>query len=258
MQQTLNGGPPTIDQLCHISHVNYGAYTSFRVEHGAVRGLDLHLGRLRRSAVDLFGAPIDEDDLRVWMRDALAGRAHAWMRVSLVSLAIGHRDPTFIGRPDVVIAVSDPPPPLAGNLRLQTRRYVREEPQHKHLATFGLMRARRLARADGFDDALFVGPDDLVSEGTLWNIGFVQGDTVVWPQAPMLAGVAQALIAANLGLPQQTRPVRVQDLSTFDAAFICNSATPAARVAGVDAVSFRDAPLDRLAAAWTAAEPQPI
>ena len=77
--------------------------------------------------------------------------------------------------------------------------------------------------------ALFVDGEGRISEGSIWNIGFVQGDTVVWPEAPMLAGTGLALLQRameRLGLSSMTRPVHLSDLESFDAAFICNSATP--------------------------------
>ena len=51
----IDGLPATPADLAHQALVNYGAYTSFRVEAGAVRGLDLHLARLEQAAVELFG-----------------------------------------------------------------------------------------------------------------------------------------------------------------------------------------------------------
>jgi hypothetical protein len=51
----IDGLPATPEDLAHRALVNYGPYTSFRVEHGAVRGLDLHLARLDQAAVELFG-----------------------------------------------------------------------------------------------------------------------------------------------------------------------------------------------------------
>jgi branched-subunit amino acid aminotransferase/4-amino-4-deoxychorismate lyase len=162
-----------------------------------------------------------------------------------------------------MITVAEPPSPLAGPLRLQVQTYAREAPELKHTATFGLMRARRAAKAAGVDDALFADRDGIISEGSLWNIGFLSGDTVVWPQAPMLAGVAQALVDAGLvtvGLRSETRPVHLDDLPRFDGAFICNSATPACPVSAIDATVYAidAARLDRLAAAYAAADPQPI
>ena len=51
----IDGVPATREDLTHVALVNYGAYTSFRVEDGGVRGLDLHLERLEAGALELFG-----------------------------------------------------------------------------------------------------------------------------------------------------------------------------------------------------------
>lgn len=251
----IDGAPASSDDLAHQALVNYGAYTSFRVESGAVRGLDLHLARLEAAAVELFGETPGEARLRDLMRRASAGRGQAWLRVSLFSRHIGHRAPDWVGAPSVMVGVFDPPTPLAGALKVQLQAHEREAAHLKHAATFGLVRARRAARAAGFDDALFVDAGGGVTEGTLWNVGFVRGDTVIWPQGPMLAGVTQALIErglASVGLSARTEPVEAQDLSQFDAAFICNSATPACPLTAVDETVFATDPdlIMRLHAAW--------
>ncbi|MGZ9098512.1 MAG: aminotransferase class IV [Brevundimonas sp.] len=260
---SVDGQPATPDDLTHVALVNYGAYTSFRVEQGGVRGLDLHLARLAAEAIELFGEPVSEARLREWMRAAVADRDDCWLRVSLFSPDIGPRTPEWSGAPRVLIAVSPPPSPLADSLRLQVQTYAREAPHLKHVATFGLIRARRAARIAGFDDALFVDVEGHVSEGSLWNIGFIVGNEVVWPQAPMLAGVAQALVQRGLapsGLAGRTAPVHVDDLPAFDAAFICNSATPACAVSAIGDQPFATpaALIDRLGAAWASNPSEPI
>ncbi|HYC96379.1 aminotransferase class IV [Brevundimonas sp.] len=259
----IDGAPATRADLIHIALVNYGAYTSFRVEDGGVRGLDLHLARLEASALELFGEAVSEARLRDLMRAALGDRDAAFLRVSLFSPDIWPRTPGWTGAPKVMTGVFAPPPPLAESLRLQTQVYARETPHLKHTANFGLIRARRLARAAGFDDALFVDAGGRVSEGSLWNIGFVREGEVVWPQAPMLAGVAQALIQRGLaeaGMNSVLKPVHRRDLPRFDGAFICNSATPACAVASIDGYDFDPtaAPLDALRAAWASQPCQPI
>ncbi len=251
----IDGRPATPDDLAWQAMVNYGAYTSFRVERGGVRGLDLHLARLEASAIELFGEPVGEARLRDLMRLAVEGRPDAWMRVSLFSPDLGPRCPDWRGVPKVMTVVSPPPPALAASVRLTVQTYAREAPQVKHVATFGLIRARRAARAAGFDDALFADADGRISEGSLWNIGFVRGGAVVWPQARMLAGVAQALVERGLayvGLSSRTEPVRVIDLARFDAAFLCNSATPACAVTAIGDQAFDTPPdlIERLNAAW--------
>ena len=71
----------------------------------------------------------------------------------------------------------------------------------------------------------------------------------------MLAGTGQALLQrgmANLGVSSTTGPVHLSDLATFDAAFICNSATPACAVTGIDGHAFppAEAVIARLIDAW--------
>lgn len=259
----IDGLPPTEADLHYLALVNYGAYTSFRLEGGGVRGLDRHLARLDASAIELFGDPVGEARLRDLMRTAVGDRTDGWLRVSLFSPDIWPRTPSARVRPKVMTSVSPPPPPLADSLRVRTLTYVRDEAHLKHSATMALIRARRLARDDGFDDALFVGPDGLISEGSTWNVGFLSGDAVVWPQAPMLAGVAQSLIQARLakvGMSGATEPIRLSDLDRFDGAFLCNSATPACPITAIDGHAFAVDPdrIERLRAAWASNPVQAI
>lgn len=259
----IDGRAPTLDDLSYFATTNYGAYTSFRVEGGGARGLDLHLARLETSARALFGEAIAEDDLRGFMRTALGGMRDAWLRVGLFSPEVWPRTPDADVRPRVLTTVSPAPPPLADSLRLQVQTHVRLLPQHKHTASIEAIHARRTARQAGFGDALYADAEGLISEGSLWNIGFFHGDTVVWPQGPMLAGVAQALIDQGLagrGLASVTRPIHVQEIAVFDGAFICNSATPACAVVAIEEVRFQPDPdrVDAIARAWASAPLQPI
>ena len=249
----IDGFPASPEQLAHAAVVNYGAYTSFRVENGAVRGLTHHLERLRTAAVELFGEAVDEERLRGWMRQALQGRADAWMRVSLTSPHITPRDPDWIGAPSVMIAVSDPPSALSDRpLRVQPQVHQRFRPHLKHTATLDLLLTRRTARAAGFDDALFTDAAGRISEGVTWNIGFWRGGALVWPEAPMLLGVTQMLLAEQLG--GRIEPVFLADLPRFDAAFLCNSSTPACAIAAIGDHAFGPRPdlIDRLHIAWAA------
>lgn len=263
MDILIDGRSASTDDLAHQAMVNYGAYTSFRVEGGRVRGLDLHLARLEASAVELFGESPGEASLRRLMALAVGDRTDGWLRVSLFSPEIGHRAPTFVGPPRMMTVFAPPPPPLADSVRVTAVVHGREAPHLKHLATFGLMRARRAARAAGFDDALFTDADGWISEGTLWNVGFLAGGRIVWPQAPMLAGVTQALIGRGLdqvGLSAETRPVHLSELGGFDGAFLCNSATPACPITAIDGVTFAGDSdvLETIARAWSMQPLQPL
>jgi branched-subunit amino acid aminotransferase/4-amino-4-deoxychorismate lyase len=104
---------------------------------------------------------------------------------------------------------------------------------------------------------------DPVSEGSIWNIGFVEDGRIVWPKAPMLRGVGQRLLENGLdlvGLDSETRPMDRTALAGFRQAFICNSATPACPVGNIDGRSLDVDPglIDRLQAAWASNAPQTI
>jgi branched-subunit amino acid aminotransferase/4-amino-4-deoxychorismate lyase len=260
----IDGAPATIEGLTQALVSNYAAFTSFQTEPGGVRGLDLHLDRLRRSATELFGQAVPDDDVREGLRLALDGHdGRASVRIQMFLPAITMRRADALGRPSVLIRVSGPVGPLEGPLRLQSQIYEREAPHLKHAATFGLTRAIRAAKEARFDDALFVTREGLVSEGSIWNIGFIESQTVVWPRAPMLAGTGQALIERGLeavGLSSVTRPIALTDAAGFDGAFICNSATPAAAVTAIDDMRLDTDPamIDRLQAAWMTNPVEPI
>jgi branched-subunit amino acid aminotransferase/4-amino-4-deoxychorismate lyase len=110
----------------------------------------------------------------------------------------------------------------------------------KHAGDFGQSYYGRLAERDGFDEALLTGPDGLISEGSVTNIGFFDGTAIVWPAAPVLAGITMQLLQARLTLPQRHSPVRIADLGSFEAVFITNSHG----VAAVTEVDGRPLPVD--------------
>jgi hypothetical protein len=64
----INGEPATAEDLAPLAFAGYGHYTSMQVRERAVRGLDLHLERLRRGSVELFGAAADPARLRRCLR----------------------------------------------------------------------------------------------------------------------------------------------------------------------------------------------
>jgi 4-amino-4-deoxychorismate lyase len=158
--------------------------------------------------------------------------------------------------PGVLVSVSDPVPeePRAP-LRVQTVRYERELPEHKHVATMGLNYRIREARLAGFDDALLVGHDGRVREGTTWNVAFWDGAQVVWADAPVLKGVTMVLLQIAMsmnGTPWTLRPVDAEELSGFAAAAAANSHRPAQPIASIDELPLKDDGLlgEMLQAAW--------
>ena len=259
-QLWIDGRPASADDLRQMAIVNYGAVTSFNYADGGVRGLDLHMERLAASARELFQLSLDESSVRNQLRAALDAVDAAWVRVTLTAPSMSLRAPEAVERLAVGIWVSPPAAPMADGLRVMTMRHQRELAHLKHLGTTGVIHARRKARLAGYDDALLTGEVGLILEGTLWNIGFLQGNRVVWPEGTMLDGVTRRLISGgleNTGVTQVIRPVSLGDLEQFDGAFACNAATPAASIASINDYVLGSNPdaIARLRQAW---ESQPV
>lgn len=232
----VNGRPANAEQLAIPAVVNYGHFTSMQVRDGAVRGLAEHLQRLADSTPKLFGTELDTTLVREYLRNAVAGEAAVTARVSVVAPA-PWPDPTVPVEPDILITLRAPSEYGGNALRLRSARYERDSPEVKHVGTFGLIHHARAAKLAGFDDALFVSHEGLISEASIWNVGFFDGSGVLWPQAPMLDGITQQLLRRGLdrlGVPSRTHPVPLADALDQRSAFLCNSGTPGRPIAGID------------------------
>ncbi|NED91885.1 aminopeptidase, partial [Streptomyces sp. SID11233] len=85
----------------------------------------------------------------------------------------------------------------------------------KHLGGFAQTQHGRLAARDGYDEILLTGPDGEVAEGGVTNVLFWDGERLVLPTAPALAGTTLTLLEQGLpgaGLAPARRPVRLADL----------------------------------------------
>ncbi|MED1569184.1 aminotransferase class IV [Bacillus paramycoides] len=88
--------------------------------------------------------------------------------------------------------------PTLSSLRLQITEFERDIPQVKNVGSFGQIYRGGIARMNGFDDVLFLDSLGRISEGSIWNIGFFDGDRIIWPKAEILPGIATQVIQASL------------------------------------------------------------
>ncbi len=223
-----NGERATAQQLANAALFNYGHFTTLQVRDGAVRGLDLHLQRLRQGNQVLFGAVLDVAMLRQQMCDALTcfGSSDAGLRITIAGPMPDPRSGEPAAAPEVLIAVSPAADMPAAGLRLQSALHQRSTPQLKHVGIFAQWQLRRQALASGHDDAVLVDAAGQLLEGTFWNLGLWRQGRVVWPQGPVLQGTQQRLLQAGLaalGIEQEAVPVSIADLASFDGAFACNA-----------------------------------
>jgi branched-subunit amino acid aminotransferase/4-amino-4-deoxychorismate lyase len=238
----LNGAPAQAEALRALVQTNYGHFTSMQVRERCVRGLSLHLDRLASATLELFGCQLDRELVRAYLRQAIGADPRPLsVRVNVFSRTLDRARLQAPANVDVLVIVGAAPPASAAGLRLKSFRYQRELPAIKHVGTFPLFHYRRLAQQTGCDDALFVADDGRISEGSVWNIVFFDGNGAIWPQAPQLRGISLQLLQAGLarrGVPGRAQPIRIADLARFRAAFFTNSSVPVQPIARIDDIEF--------------------
>ncbi|WP_160050907.1 aminotransferase class IV family protein [Nocardiopsis sp. FR4] len=253
----LNGRPVGTGELAGLALYGYGHFTTMLVTDLRVRGLDLHMERLSHDCRTLFGTGLDTSRVRELARRS--ARAHPSPSVVRVTVFDPHMDlgrPAARQTPQILVTTRPAPSTAPAPVRLGTRLFARDTPRVKGTGLFGALYQRRAAQLDGYDDALFMGVDGRVSEGPTWNIGFVDGGGLVWPQAPCLPGVTARLVeraAREIGVPVSTRPIAAAASTRVAGAFTANAATGVRQVSAIDGVHLPQSGLvRRLAAAYTA------
>ncbi|QXV62045.1 aminotransferase class IV family protein [Amycolatopsis sp. TNS106] len=247
----LNGRTATAEQLAPLAFAGFAHFTAMQVRDGQVRGLDLHLGRLRAASLELFGDALPDDRIRSYVREALrSGPADASLTVTI----------HLPGDLEVLVRTRPPSSGPAGPLALTAVEHERALPAFKHTGEMAKTYYRRQAIGEGFDDAAFVDRRGRLSEATIWNLAFWDGDTVVWPDAGLLRGTTMGIVQRRLegiGVPQRVQEVTLADLPGLAGAVVMNSWTAGIAVRRIGPAALPDAP-SFVAALHQAYETEPL
>ncbi|MFC9246367.1 aminotransferase class IV family protein [Streptomyces sp. NPDC057136] len=229
----VNGHPATEEDLRVAAFFNYGHFTAMQIRDGKVRGLDLHLARLDAGNRELFDLPLDGERVRGLIGHALEGAGVLDGSVRVQGLL-----PPGDTATTLMVTVREPAWTAAAPKSLMSVPYARVVPHIKRPGEFGQTYYGLLAARAGFDEALLTAPGGVVTEGSITNIGFWDGTSVVWPDAPSLTGITMALLEKGLGRAGSVRrPVTLKDLGAYRSAFVTNSQGIAA-VHRIDDVPF--------------------
>jgi branched-subunit amino acid aminotransferase/4-amino-4-deoxychorismate lyase len=195
-----------------------GHFTAMQVRNRRARGVELHCRRLDQATRELYGVGLDGERVRDRIRHALADDiVDASVRVYVVPSG---------AEPAIIVTVKPPGGVASGPQRLQSVTYQRPLAHLKQLGNVGQGRAGRLARDNGFDDALLVAPDGRMAETATANIGFLAGSTVVWPDVPLLHGITMQLLERELAardLPSRRASLRLADIASSDGVILANA-----------------------------------
>lgn len=209
-----------------------GGFEVMRLYGGRPFALEDHLRRLAHTAAGLR-LDYDEDALRaeVGALLAAAGPVEALLRIVL----------TRGGRRILTV---EPLPERAAAARVGTVTYAptRVLDGLKTLSYAANMLAARLAREQGFDEALLVTPHGRVLEGTTWTFFWVAGGLLLTPplEDRILASITRAYVIEDSGAREA--PCTLDDLGGAEEAFIASSVREVLPIAALDELVLPAAP----------------
>ena len=237
----INGRPATAGMLAPLAFAGFAHFTAIQVRGGQLRGLDLHLDRLRNASQTLYGKSLSDDRLRALLRAAIAAGPQDLSLTATIYSPEGEFTPApENAEPVVLIRTAPPSSGPKGPLRLLPVAHERMLPQFKHVGEIAKTYLFRAALRQGFDDAAFLDRAGRLSEASIWNLVFWDGQAVVWPEADMLIGTSMGIVCrqlSRLGIAQRSEPITPADVARFKGAAVMNSWTPGIAVTGIgDAV----------------------
>lgn len=207
-----------------------GVFEVVRVYDGRPFAFESHMMRLERSARNLR-LPIDLEAIRAdahrLLAEAGAGPDHDLLRI--VVTRGGRR-----------LVMTEALPSTPDHLRLKTVTYSppRILDGVKSLSYAANMLAGRLAREDGFDEALLVTPHGRILEAPTSSVFWVEGDQLLTPplEEHILASITRGLVVEVAGAQEQTCPV--ERLRAADAVFLASTTREVQPVIAVDEIGF--------------------
>jgi branched-chain amino acid aminotransferase len=209
-----------------------GAFEVMRLYGGRPYGLEDHFARLARSCAGLR-LPADLDVVRAEVAALLdaAGPVEGLIRIVL----------TRGGRR---IAMIEPLPQRPPTARVMTVRYApnRVLDGLKTLSYAGNMLATRLAKEQGYDEALLVTPHGRVLEGPTWSFFWVRDGALLTPplEDRILASITRARVIEESGATEE--PCTLADLQGAQEAFIASTVREVMPIVSIDDLRLPEAP----------------
>jgi branched-chain amino acid aminotransferase len=209
-----------------------GGFEVMRLYGGRPFAYDEHMARLVRTCA---GLRLDYDD------DALHAEIAALLAAADPGEALLRVIVTRGGRRVLTVEPLPERPPVA---RVGTVTYAptRVLDGLKTLSYAANMLAGRLAREQGFDEALLVTPHGRVLEGPTWSFFWVSGGRVFTPplEDRILASITRAYVIEECEATEQA--CTLDDLASAEEAFIASTVRVVMPIAVVDDIQLPAAP----------------
>ena len=209
-----------------------GGFEVVRVYGGVPYAWDEHLARLGRTC-DGLRLELDADAVRTEAESLLGAAGEPESLLRLVVTRGGRR-----------IAIVEPLPERGTTARVATITYAPTRVLNglKTLSYAGNMLAVRLAREQGYDEALFVTPHGRVLEGPTWSFFWVAGGRLC--TTPLSEGILDSITRAKLleACDVEERICTLDDVRAAEEAFIASTVREVMPIVAVGEIQLPAAP----------------
>lgn len=241
----IDGQPVSASPLNPLAFAGFAHFSAMQVRNSRIKGLDLHLQRLRDASLELFNRTPAEALLRSYIRTAIKeGASDQSLTVTVFSPHGEFTAESMEVEPAVFVSTAAPSDGPQGPLRLSVIEHERPLAAIKHVGEIGKTYYLHQAIREGFDDAAFVNQRGHLSEATIWNLVFWDGETVIWPEAEMLKGTMMGMVQrqlARLGVQQRCEVITLERVKELSGAAVMNSWTPGIPVTAIAAHTLAEA-----------------
>ncbi|WP_260260199.1 aminotransferase class IV family protein [Vibrio intestinalis] len=236
-QTFLNGQSIPSSEITNLVFAGFAHFTALQVRNKMIKGLDLHLDRLRKASIELYGMALPDALVESYITSAVeSGARDQSLTVTIYSPKGEFTADSMDIEPKVLIRSTPAENGPTGPLRLATINHERPLAEIKHVGEIGKTYYLHQAVRQGFDDAVFMNSNGYLSEGTIWNLAFWDGETVIWPKARILKGTMMAMVQRQLNqlkIPQRSESITLNRLSELTGAAVMNSWTPGVSISEI-------------------------
>lgn len=241
----INAEPVHSADLVPLAFAGFAHFTAMQVRDRKVKGMDLHLTRLREASITLFGKALADEQILQGMRRAIAEGPADMSLTATVYAPHGEFTARSLGaQPAILVRTGLPSDGPGGPVRLAVARHERHLAAIKHVGEHAKTYYLHRAVEQGFDDAAFVNLQGRLTEATIWNLVFWDGNAVVWPLGEILTGTMMGIVQRQLrrmDVPQRHQDIEPGALRKFSGAAMMNSWTPGIAVTAIGSSTLPEA-----------------
>jgi branched-subunit amino acid aminotransferase/4-amino-4-deoxychorismate lyase len=230
------------DAVVSLSNIEYaygfGVYETIRAAHGKALFIDDHLARLMESARILgLEHPFVPESIKESILELIAKNSVDACNIKLLLIGAPTKEEAMLS-----IQCLNPLFPDKKLYRdgcdVITYTYERIFPHAKSLNMLESYRAYKKAKEAGAYDALLVNRKGCVTEGTRTNFFCIRAKTLYSPpEEGILLGVTRdhvLSVAENNGYAVQTTNIALEDVASYDGAFITSTSTKIMPIRAID------------------------